>query len=173
MLWWLAQNTITATILALAVLLICRLCPLRPSIRHGLWLLVLLKLVAPPLVEWPWNPLEATGLMKPEPAVVTIELSQLQVINLVNFETSNRPDGVHGLVLPANLQPPEEAAPTHVPTFWERYSFLQPWAIGAWLTGPSACWPSIHPRGRFRRLMRGGGLLPESCAAKFGGSPAR
>jgi beta-lactamase regulating signal transducer with metallopeptidase domain len=52
--WWLAHNTLFAAILAVGVYLACRLFRLRPAVRHLLWLVVLIKLVAPPLVNWPW-----------------------------------------------------------------------------------------------------------------------
>jgi beta-lactamase regulating signal transducer with metallopeptidase domain len=55
MLWWLAQNTMVAGALAGIVALICRWARPSPAIRHALWLVVLIKLVAPPLVYWPWS----------------------------------------------------------------------------------------------------------------------
>jgi beta-lactamase regulating signal transducer with metallopeptidase domain len=54
MLWWLAQNTLTALVLALAVALVSCVGRLSPATRHALWLLVLLKLLTPPVVTWPW-----------------------------------------------------------------------------------------------------------------------
>jgi beta-lactamase regulating signal transducer with metallopeptidase domain len=53
-LWWLAHNTLFAAILATGVYLACRLFRLRPAVRHVLWLVVLIKLVTPPLINWPW-----------------------------------------------------------------------------------------------------------------------
>jgi beta-lactamase regulating signal transducer with metallopeptidase domain len=52
--WWLAHNTLFAAILAVGVYLACRLFRFRPAVRHVLWLVVLIKLVTPPLVNWPW-----------------------------------------------------------------------------------------------------------------------
>ena len=60
MLWWLAQNTVTAGLLTCIVLLICRFGRIGPAARHVLWLAILLKLMTPPLVHWPW-PLPALG----------------------------------------------------------------------------------------------------------------
>jgi beta-lactamase regulating signal transducer with metallopeptidase domain len=54
MLWWLLQNTIVAAVLAAGVLLVCRWRRIGPAGRHLLWLVVLVKLVTPPLVSWPW-----------------------------------------------------------------------------------------------------------------------
>lgn len=55
MLWWLAQNTIVALLLTGVVLLVIRWARLGPAMRHALWLLVLVKLLTPPLVVWPWE----------------------------------------------------------------------------------------------------------------------
>jgi beta-lactamase regulating signal transducer with metallopeptidase domain len=54
MLWWLAESTILASILAGLVALICRCFRPRPAVRHALWLVVLIKLLTPPLIHWPW-----------------------------------------------------------------------------------------------------------------------
>ncbi len=49
MIWWLAQNTLLAGLLAVLATLACRFVRLSPATRHALWLVVLLKLVSPPL----------------------------------------------------------------------------------------------------------------------------
>ncbi len=54
MFWWLAQNLLMAAVLAGAVVLLCRLGRFRPAVRHALWLVVLVKLLTPPGVQWPW-----------------------------------------------------------------------------------------------------------------------
>lgn len=53
MIWWIIQNTISAVVMAAVVTAICRFTRIRPAARHALWLLVLIKLVTPPLVSWP------------------------------------------------------------------------------------------------------------------------
>ena len=55
MLWWFAQNALIAAVLAAIVWPLCRIRRLGPAVRHALWLVVLLKLVTPPLVMWPWS----------------------------------------------------------------------------------------------------------------------
>lgn len=50
---WVLQNTLAAGCLAILVAIACRVGRLSPAARHALWLLVLLKLVTPPLVEIP------------------------------------------------------------------------------------------------------------------------
>lgn len=54
-LWWTAQNTLTVAALVPAVWLACRCLQSRPAVQHLLWLLLLVKLVAPPVVDWPWT----------------------------------------------------------------------------------------------------------------------
>src|SRR5438270_9163063 len=53
MLWWLAQNALMAGLLSGVVALACRLGRFRPAVRHALWLVVLIKFITPPLLEWP------------------------------------------------------------------------------------------------------------------------
>jgi beta-lactamase regulating signal transducer with metallopeptidase domain len=53
--WWLAQHLVTVAILVAVVHLACGLLKLGPATRHALWALVLLKLVTPPVVAWPWE----------------------------------------------------------------------------------------------------------------------
>jgi beta-lactamase regulating signal transducer with metallopeptidase domain len=63
MLVWFAETTLVATVLAALALLASRWLGLRPVARHALWLVVLVKLVAPPIVSWPW----ASPLVWPSP----------------------------------------------------------------------------------------------------------
>ena len=53
MLSWLIENALVSGLLAAAAWLACRGLRLSPAVRHGLWLVVLLKLVSPPLFAWP------------------------------------------------------------------------------------------------------------------------
>jgi hypothetical protein len=57
MLRWLAQNTLLAGILALAAGLACRFLRLSPAVRHAMWLVVLVKLITPPVAFYslPWR----------------------------------------------------------------------------------------------------------------------
>jgi beta-lactamase regulating signal transducer with metallopeptidase domain len=56
MLVWFVETTLVATVLASVALLAGRRFRLEPAARHALWLVVLVKLVAPPVVSWPWAP---------------------------------------------------------------------------------------------------------------------
>jgi beta-lactamase regulating signal transducer with metallopeptidase domain len=67
MLWWLAETTLVAAALTGAAALLCRRFRPRPAVRHALWLAVLVKMLTPPLLAWPWP--AATGPpFGPEPA---------------------------------------------------------------------------------------------------------
>ena len=55
MLWWFAETTLVAAILALVAGIVGRLPRVGPSARHVLWLVVLIKLVMPPVVKSPWT----------------------------------------------------------------------------------------------------------------------
>ena len=54
MLGWFAETTLVAAGLAVVAVLAGRLRPVGPTVRHALWLVVLIKLMTPPLVSWPW-----------------------------------------------------------------------------------------------------------------------
>jgi beta-lactamase regulating signal transducer with metallopeptidase domain len=52
MLWWLTQHLATTALLCALVWLTCRLARPGPAIKNLLWLVVLLKLLTPPLFSW-------------------------------------------------------------------------------------------------------------------------
>ena len=51
---WVILHTAGTVLLALVVPVLCRCHRLGPAARHALWLLVLLKLLTPPVISWPW-----------------------------------------------------------------------------------------------------------------------
>jgi beta-lactamase regulating signal transducer with metallopeptidase domain len=55
MLGWSAQTTVIAMGLAAIAILASRSARLGPAARHVLWLVVLIKLLTPPVVNWPWS----------------------------------------------------------------------------------------------------------------------
>jgi beta-lactamase regulating signal transducer with metallopeptidase domain len=52
---WVVETTLVAALLALVAALAGRARRLGPAARHALWLVVLVKLMTPPLVHWPWS----------------------------------------------------------------------------------------------------------------------
>lgn len=54
-LYWLAQSAIIAALMVPVIMLACHLFRRRPAVQHLLWLVVLVKLMIPPVVAWPWS----------------------------------------------------------------------------------------------------------------------
>lgn len=141
------SNAVLATFLAAFVAFATRLCR-RPSVRHALWLLVLLKLVTPPLlpisVSWPRSeeskPLPAE--MPPSDFVLPGPLA----------------DAANGRRPPAG----EELHPSAEKTLYQPadadrspHSFWMPFLIVLWLGGAMAWWILAAVRLRkFRCLLR-------------------
>jgi beta-lactamase regulating signal transducer with metallopeptidase domain len=55
MLFWFVETTLVAAVLATIAVLASRYFRLPPVARHLLWLVVLIKLLTPPIVSWPWS----------------------------------------------------------------------------------------------------------------------
>ncbi len=53
MIHWVQENTLVTAVLAGLVVLVCRITRRRPAVEHALWVLVLVKFLMPPVVEWP------------------------------------------------------------------------------------------------------------------------
>ena len=54
MLGWFVETTLVASGLAVVAAMGSRLRSIGPTARHVLWLVVLVKLMTPPLLCWPW-----------------------------------------------------------------------------------------------------------------------
>jgi beta-lactamase regulating signal transducer with metallopeptidase domain len=54
MIWWILQNFVVTAALAGCVWAVCRWGHIGPVGQHALWLVLLVKLLTPPLVNWPW-----------------------------------------------------------------------------------------------------------------------
>ncbi|WP_231962717.1 M56 family metallopeptidase [Symmachiella dynata] len=139
--WWLTQHLIIAAALTVVVFAITRWRRIRPSVAHALWLLVLIKLLVPPLVVWPWTPLPAAAVEAPiyeMPATTTgVEITSLEV--------------------PDNFL---ELAPPPVATTAAPISFTTA-ALAVWLTGAVlvVCWRSLQGF-RLWRMVRCGSPAP-------------
>ena len=88
---WLLENTLIAAILATGVALGCRVWRASPVIRHALWLVVLIRLIAPPIftVSLPF-PAEWHGLGE-RGGVTTADLGTTQDSPLVSSLTLDSP----------------------------------------------------------------------------------
>ena len=66
---WLLVHTVVTAAMALVVAASCRWRRLSPAVRHLLWLAVLVKLLTPPVVCWPWPlPVFGSSPAPPPPA---------------------------------------------------------------------------------------------------------
>lgn len=85
--WWLIHNTLTAGLLAAAVVLICRWRAAHPALRHALWLVVLAKLIAPPLPVWSFAwPAAMTDWWRGEAIAKPADQAAMQPNNLTEAE---------------------------------------------------------------------------------------
>ncbi len=158
------SNAVAATVLALVVACLSRPLARRPAVLHGLWLLVLLKLVTPPIYEvpipWPISdsPAEAS-------------LSQVQLIQIQPEVASGERDGslpddsdayastdLSGAELAVIVDDPIGAGlVTRSPLMTATYSSFdwRRWAVMAWAAGSLVMlFVSCRRIGRFQRLIR-------------------
>jgi hypothetical protein len=61
MLEWALENTLIAAALTAVVLVVRRSRRVSPAFEHALWLIVVVKLLTPPIVSWPWSVRDALG----------------------------------------------------------------------------------------------------------------
>jgi beta-lactamase regulating signal transducer with metallopeptidase domain len=129
MLRWFAETTLVAAALAAVAALAPRLRTLGPAARHALWLVVLVKLMTPPLVHWPWPVVT--------PAVMGFGMGAHSMVEapaaaaVVDERFDEEPS--------ANAVPKTAASAPAAPGGWiEALRGVDPaelsrWALGAWL----------------------------------------
>jgi beta-lactamase regulating signal transducer with metallopeptidase domain len=146
-------NAIMAGLLALGAMLVGRLAK-RPALTHGLWLIVLMKLITPPLWSVPLRLPERQVAVVPatEEIVQVIELSENQLATLQTLAEQ----------LPAEAPVPLEtiAAKAVEPSFLLRH---WPEVVGgAWVMGTLFWMISAYFRIRaFRKVVRLGTPAPD------------
>ncbi len=98
------SNAVSATFLALLVACLARVIARRPAVLHCLWLLVLIKLVTPPLVHVPL-PWSDPFLAEQERVVTVLELERvpLEPSTAVGAVDVPRTPAVAGILMPAPL----------------------------------------------------------------------
>ncbi len=105
---WFAETTVVAALLAAAAWLATKTGKFGPAARHVLWLVVLVKMVTPPVVKWPFAVDPATiPSARPESRPVHRELLDVPEIEL--SVTNSEP--VHEDMEAANLQPQDDSFP--------------------------------------------------------------
>jgi beta-lactamase regulating signal transducer with metallopeptidase domain len=150
-------NAAAATALASVAAIACLLLRgRRPAIAHAVWLVVLLKLLTPPLrtvpVRWPARPTPAASVVELPPAQDATDGIATVLTSAGPDETAAESEaGEVSASEPRRVATARDAfTPSHDLRHW------LPTAVGAlWLTGSVACLALVAVRSwRFRRLMR-------------------
>jgi beta-lactamase regulating signal transducer with metallopeptidase domain len=165
---WSAETILVGSALAAVAALACRTSGRRlslgPAARHALWLVVLIRLMAPPLVHWPWS-LPIPGAMAATASDPAREFAaRLRPLRDVDGEWES--PGEAGAVLDAarsRIEPPPVRDPG--PSKWSILSSivkrLMPWVAATWLAGSIALGlGQVRRIDRFRRRVRGAAPAP-------------
>ncbi|HJT34535.1 MAG TPA: M56 family metallopeptidase [Pirellulales bacterium] len=124
-----AHNTVASVVLAILVYIVTRVWR-SPPFAHLLWLLVLLKLVTPPIVRIDWSNVRPPTAPAPSGMVVddlTAKLSRIE-------GSPHPPDRGLGQMVASRRDAPRVAAKLH--PYWHR---AQPALIYLWLGGTGLC----------------------------------
>ena len=173
------SNAVAALLLALLVVTVACIWR-RPAVLHALWLLVLVKLVTPPLV-WlpePWTD-SASGRREPaDAAPLAVPTAPAAAEAADEPEAADIPSAGSRRPLAEDVpaDPPQEAvfvtadveaAPTPAPVLAAQPAPAAPWwlagVFGLWLTGTLGWYAlALFRLRRFRRLLRHAVPAPES-----------
>ncbi|TWU12686.1 Protease HtpX [Symmachiella macrocystis] len=144
-------NAVLATVLAIGVALFARLCR-RPAIEHGLWLLVFLKLITPPLVTVPLEILPAPQVISTSSAVIPAPME-----TTISEHVAPAP-----LAIAATSEAPRLAVAPQPEGFrWRDH--LAEGIVALWIAGACAWLLLLSIRAwRFHRIARLTALAPAS-----------
>jgi bla regulator protein BlaR1 len=125
MLGWSAQTTVIAMVLAVIAIVASRSSRLGPAARHVLWLVVLIKLLTPPVLNWPWSPPRLWATAKPatiaSPVVNRQKVTEEQLTAPQDREAKR------------DEEPAQPAAATPVPPIRWNFDILGQGLFGLWL----------------------------------------
>jgi beta-lactamase regulating signal transducer with metallopeptidase domain len=162
-------NAVLASALALLAAGVGRLARGRPALTHALWLLVLLKLLTPPLVDlhvpWPAGAEPPTTPAEPPPSPV--EWDEHPAVDSAPTSDPDLPAGPVLAIAPdrAEVEPPPAAAPTRSVTCPE-----PPWkaaVVVAWIAGALLTWAcAVRHVWRFQRSLRYARPAPGAVQAR-------
>jgi beta-lactamase regulating signal transducer with metallopeptidase domain len=152
------SNAVVATVLAVAAAVVCCCCR-RPAVRHALWLLVLLKLLTPPLIPVPiaW-PQESEPPPAPREAMADTD----------HVAAPSAPVEAIDLSPPLELTADfSDATPSSSPSLIAEW--WMPIALVVWLGGSLVWWGIAGLRlARFRRLLRETRAAPTTVQEQAG-----
>lgn len=159
--WWIAQQIGTVLVAAILVHAATRVWRLAPVVRHALWAVLLIKLVMPPVIAWPWR-------MAQTPAASTSVLHD-------RSDTTNRPRSSGALdrarlVAPGAVDRSATSAASSSPVSWSwsNVSYV------VWLAGSIGFAAVQLVRGvRMARLLRRGTAPPPWLRASVDGVARR
>jgi beta-lactamase regulating signal transducer with metallopeptidase domain len=157
---WLIAHTVGVLALAVLAVVLGRCLRLSPAARHALWLVVLLKLLAPPFLAWPWAlPLLPARTAEPAapPSPAEGAAPDREGPRPTAAHLSPPPGGAPADVLSSlpeeELEPaaPETATPAHEADVWGRLGDV---AAAVWLCGGLAvALPQLRRLAAVRRLL--------------------
>jgi beta-lactamase regulating signal transducer with metallopeptidase domain len=143
------SNAVMATVLAVLAAVLCRICR-RPAFAHGLWLLVLLKLLTPPLVSVPLPWFDDAGNSAVDEAAPDAGLTRALPDDVGVVEDARADDEIQPALaeLEAGSSSNPQAGTGFIPPAWIGAAF---WA---WLAGAVFClvWIACSTY-RFQRLL--------------------
>lgn len=168
------SNVAWSVALALVAAVGARVWRRRPAVVHAMWLLVLLKLVAPPLTSIPlpaWEGLRPAAsrpgvpIAKAHPAATPEPRSIVPVDPVVRAPTSNaspvQPSGSTEMLPPEG--PGAMSGPAR-PAAWPWRTVL----AGAWLVGAAACWSVVWlSTAQCRRLIASTRPVPAGLSGRL------
>ncbi len=138
-----ASNAVTASLLAVFAAIITRFCR-RPAVRHALWLLVLIKLLTPPLLPLsvPWLRCESTESLLDESPAFRLDPPSTEPMEAIAL-----PDSARELLETTSTDPPAAS--------FALADCAMPLLLTGWLGGAFAWWGIAVLRLRkFQRLLR-------------------
>jgi beta-lactamase regulating signal transducer with metallopeptidase domain len=163
-LWWLLENALVSAVLAAAVTLLCRPLRRRPAVRHALWVVVLVKMLTPPVVAWPWS----VPILRETPDQAGFAGASAGELESVQAGPDSLAPGALDFIPidSATLAHPLVAEPSWTASVWGS-AWVPPALFAVWLAG-GAIAGALQLR-RIRRhwpLVRRGTAAPESLAAE-------
>jgi beta-lactamase regulating signal transducer with metallopeptidase domain len=152
MVTWVGGYVAATAALAVLVGIACRLGRFRPAVCHALWLVVLIKLLTPPVVSWPWSP--AAMWTWQDGGTGTETGAGPALLRLVGAGMDAFPEPN---VLPSGGMPVPSSADRVSPGEMAAYGLGALWLLGILVT------VGIQGRriGRFLRLVKSGQPVPD------------